>query len=98
MKIIADLVDTIEEELEGAKDYSEKYLELKAENNPFASKFKGLADDELRHAMVIHEYAASKIDELSRVYTPPVEMQETWDKAHKKYIEKVAWIRQILSM
>jgi len=98
MRVIAELVDMLDEELEGAKDYSEKYLELKATNNSFSAKFKTLAEDELRHALVVHEYIVSKIDELKRVYTAPVEMQEIWDKKHAKYIEKVAWLKQMLTM
>ena len=27
-----------------------------------------------------------------------VEMMEKWEKAHKEYVEKVAWIRQMLNM
>ena len=99
MRIIAELVDLIDEELEGAKDYAEKYVEHKAENNTtWATKFKSMAEDELKHAMNIHEYATMKIDEIKRVYTAPVQMQEKWDKKHKEYIEQTAWIKQMLTM
>lgn len=81
-----------------ATEYAEKYLELKAENSSFSAKYKTLAEDELRHAMVVHEYVVYKISELNRIYTPPVEMQEIWDKSHAKYIERTAWIKQMLTM
>ena len=29
---------------------------------------------------------------------PSEEMLEKWEKAHKEYVEKVAWIKQMLSM
>ena len=41
---------------------------------------------------------AAEIKEISKVYTPPADMQEKWDKAHKEYVEKAAWVKQMLSM
>ena len=98
MRYIEELVETIDDELEGAKDYAEKYLQLKAEGDSWSTKFKELANTELSHALTIHDYAVQKIDELKRIYTAPVEMQEMWDTSHKKYIEKTAWIKQMLTM
>lgn len=99
MTIIKKYVEHIEEELEGAKDYAEKYVEHKVWNDMTkANKYKEMAHDELRHAMTIHEFATEQVHEISKVYTPPVEMMEKWEKAHKEYVEKVAWIRQMLNM
>lgn len=100
MKIIADLVDKIDEEIEDAKEYAESYLQYKAENNKadWAGKYKQMSLDELNHAMNLHSVAVAKIEELKRVYTAPVEMQEAWDKSHQRYIERVAWIKQMLAM
>lgn len=99
MKKIQVLVDQIDEEIEGAKDYAEIYLDYKAKGNSnWASKYKSMAEDELRHAMYIHERAVEEITELNKVYTPPVDMQEKWDVSHKKYVERVAWIKQMLAM
>lgn len=99
MKKIAELVDLIDEELEGAKTYAEKYVDFKAQGKgDWSNKFKNMANDELNHALVVHDLAIYEINELNRVYTAPVEMQEEWDKSHKKYIEKTAWIKQMLAM
>lgn len=99
MTIIKKYVEHIEEEIDGAKDYAEKYVEQKAINDMSkANKYKEMANDELKHAMFIHEFAVEKINEVSKVYNPPVEMMEKWEKAHKEYVEKVAWIRQMLNM
>ena len=46
----------------------------------------------------IHEWAVKEIQDISKVYTAPVEMQEAWDKSHKVYVETVAWIKQMLAM
>jgi hypothetical protein len=57
-----------------------------------------MASDELRHSSFLHEWAVAEIEELSKVYTPPVWMEEKWEKSHKEYVEKVAWIKQMLAM
>jgi len=99
MKKIQRLVDRIDEEICGAKDYAESYLEYKAiGNSSTAAIYKKMASDELTHATYIHDIATQEIESLRTVYKPPVEMQEKWDKSHKHYVEKVAWIQQMLAM
>ena len=99
MRVIKNLVEAMDEEIHGAKEYAEKYVEHKAKDDmQAATRYKEMANDELKHAAYEHEWAVKKIDELSKIYTPPAGMQEEWDKAHKEYVEKVAWIRQMLSM
>jgi hypothetical protein len=65
---------------------------------PRANKYKEMATDELKHTTYIHEMAVQEIEELKKVYTAPAEMLEKWEKAHKEYVEKVAWIRQMLTL
>jgi hypothetical protein len=99
MKAIKMYVDSIEEEIEGAKDYAEKYVEAKAKGDVAkANRYKEMANDELKHAMYLHEWAVATIDEISRVYKAPAEMEEKWQKAHKEYVEKAAWVKQMLAM
>ena len=99
MKIIKKYVDMIEEEIESAKEYAENFVECKAKGDmQSATRYKEMANDELKHANYIHEWAVKEIDEISKVYTAPVEMVEKWEKAHKEYVEKVAWIKQMLAM
>jgi vacuolar-type H+-ATPase subunit E/Vma4 len=99
MKSIKNLIDSIEEELEGAKDYAERALEEKVRGNiTVANHFHEMAQDELKHSGFLHELAVKSADDLSKVFTPPEEMLEKWRKAHKEYVEKVALIKQMLSM
>ena len=99
MTIIKKYAESIEDELEDAKEYAEKYVEAKAKNNAqTANRYKEMASDELKHATFIHEWAIEEIEQISKIYTPPVNMQERWEKLHREYVEKVAWIRQMLSM
>lgn len=99
MRKIKNYVDKISEETEGAKEYAEKYVEEKAKGDmPRANKYREMATDELKHANYIHEFATADITELERIYTPPAEMLDKWEHAHREYVEKVAWIKQMLAM
>lgn len=99
MKIIKELVDHIDEELKGAQTYAERYVEEKADNNnEWANTFRGMAENELDHAMKLHSYAAQKIEKLGAVYQPSQEMLDKWEMSHKQYVEKVAWIKQMLTL
>lgn len=99
MTRIKKLAEEIEDELCSAKEYAEESLTYKAKgNSQWSNRYKEMAQDELKHADYIHERAVSEIEELRAIYTPPEEMLEKWESDHKKYIEKAAWIRQMLSM
>lgn len=99
MKKIKRYVDWICDEIEGAKCYAEHYVDWKAKNDQnWANRFHQMADDELRHAEMIHELAVQEIERINTVFKAPEWMQEEWDKAHVNYVEKAAWVRQMLSM
>ena len=99
MKYIKAIVDCIDEELEGAQNYAEKYVEMKSlDKSSWASRFKSMAEDELKHAMYNHDYAVEEITRLKSVYQPTNEMLEHWDAEHRKYVDKTAWIKQMISM
>lgn len=99
MKAIKHYVDLINEEIEAAKEYAEKYVECKAKGHTNrAMKYKEMTEDELKHTGYIHDMGEQDIEELKKVFIPPAEMQEMWDKSHKEYVERVAWIRQMLEM
>ena len=99
MRTIKEYVDELKEEIEGAENYAEKYVECKAAGHiERANKYKEMARDELRHAENIHQWAVAKIEEVSKIYTPPAEMEEAWRKAHKEYVKHVAEIKIMLEI
>lgn len=99
MKKIKEYVDYIDDEIEGAKEYAEKYIEFKARGiTNWATSFKDMASQELNHATTIHDIAVKEIEDLKKVFVVPKEMQDVWDEEHKNYVEKVAWIKQMLTM
>ena len=99
MRTIKKYVESIEEELEDAQRYAENYIEHKVRGDMSkANRYHEMAEDELKHAGYIHGFATEEIQNISKVYTAPVEMQEKWEKEHKRFVEKTAWIRQMLVM
>lgn len=87
------------EELCSAKEYAEKYIEHKAkEDMQWANRFKEMSQDEIKHAMYLHELAIKEIETLSKVFTPPQKMLDKWEKDHAEYVEKAAWVKQMLSL
>ena len=99
MRSIKYFVDAISEEIEDAKEYAEKYVECKAKGDMHtANRYKEMSNDELKHAMWLHEMAVAEITEISKVYVAPIAMQEAWDKSHREFTEKTAWIKQMLTM
>ena len=100
MTKIKKLIAHLDDESEGAKEYAEKSLEYKAlGNSDRYTKYRQMANDELNHAMIIHEIAVQDIEALKAVYPQiPNEMMDKWETAHKVYVERVAWIKQMLSM
>lgn len=99
MKQIAKLVNNLNEEVNDAKKYSDRYIDAKIHSNIEKSEiYHELANDELRHAELIHQLCVEEINAMRSVITPPLEMLEKWDKAHELYIEKVDAIRRMLAL
>jgi len=98
MKKIKELVDWIDDELEGAKCYAEKYVYKKSKGSQWAGTFHQMAEDELKHAEAIHRLAVEEIEQIQTVFQAPASMEEAWNKSHKEYVEKAAWVRQMLAM
>jgi septation ring formation regulator EzrA len=97
MKLIDHAIEHVEEELEGAKEYAEKYVEFRSRGDTTrANKYKEMANDELRHASFVYDFALSDIEGVKKVYTISVTDEEKWTKCHKHYVECSALIRQML--
>ena len=97
MKMIYKFADHIKEELEGAKSYAEKYIEHKAKGDSTrAMKYKEMANDELRHAQYIHDFAMQDVEAVKKVHTLSVEDESAWEHAHKHFAECTAMVRMML--
>ena len=98
MKLVHKFIDQIDDELDGAKEYAERYIECRAKGNASrAAKYKEMAGDELRHAGYVYDFAVMDIGEIKKVYPMPIEVEEAWDKAMKHYAECVAMVKHMLT-
>lgn len=99
MRRIKELVERIDDELESAEEYAEKYIEYKADgDNAMASKFEQMAEQEMNHADMMHSVAVKEIEKVSAVYNAPADMREKWDKSHTEYIQRAARIKSMLNL
>ena len=100
MRSIQKLAHRIHEDREDAQRYPKLYVEKKAAGKQqWAGKFQKMAEDELQHAAYLHEFAVAEIDQLRSVFkSPPQSMLDAWEADHKTYVEKAAWIKQMLAM
>ena len=58
-----------------------------------------MSNQELEHAMNLHQFAVEDIEKLESVYPDiPQDMLDSWNKSHNEFVEKTAWIRQMQSM
>lgn len=99
MKILDEMIEELKEEVEGAREYAEKYVEAKALNNmPRAAKYKEMAHDELKHATIIRGFAMEDAESIKRVHTLTEEEAHHWEHCHKKINDEIAMVNHILSM
>lgn len=98
MKIITKLVDLIDDELNGAKDYIKLARRNKAEYPSLADRFADLASAEMGHVKALHDEAA-KIIENYRETTgePPAEMLAVYNYEHDKQIDRATKIKQMIA-
>ena len=97
MKIIAKLVDRIDDELEGAKTYTKLAHKYKIEYPRLADKFIELAEAEMNHMKILHGEVTRLIEDVrQREGEPPAEMMAIYNYEHGKHVEKAAMVRQMM--
>lgn len=99
MKIIRELSDMIEDEIDGALDYARKAVELKEEHKKLADTLYELSTEEVSHISRLHDEVVRIIDKYrAEKGEPPADMMVIYDYLHKKHIAKVAEIKRYQDM
>ena len=93
MKIIRELSDMIEDEIDGALDYAKKAVELKEEHKKLADTLYDLSGEEMAHISRLHDEVVRLIDKYKAEG-----MMAIYDYLHKKHIAKVAEIKRYQEM
>ena len=95
MKLIRELEEMIEEEIEGVRDYAEKAAELKSSHPSLAQTLYNISVQEDSHQAALHNEVVKIIEEHRRTKgEPPKEMMAVYDYIHKRHIEKLAEARR----
>ncbi len=97
MKLVKDYIEHLCDEVEGAMDYAEKYIECRAKGESSrASKYREMASDELNHASFVRDMAYQDIKRISEMMVIPMDVEDEWDKAVKHCDEKMALVKRML--
>lgn len=90
MKVIAELCDFIEDELEGIEEYAKMATHYKAENKELADMFLGMANAEMTHLKNMHLWVVKLIDKERKEgkRDVPQGMLDVWAWKHKKMIAR----------
>lgn len=99
MKIIKQLSEMIEDELEGALEYAKGALEHKEDTPSLANAFYEIANQEMRHVDILHEQVVVLIRKHREHHgEPPAPMMAVYEYLHNRHIEKAAEVRRYLDM
>lgn len=99
MKLIKELSEMIEDEIEGAEEYAKEAVHYKHDDPILAKTFYDIANVELQHVNMLHEQVVRIIEQHRKEHgEPPAPMQAVYDYLHKKHIEEVNEVKTYLAM
>lgn len=94
MKIVDDYVRRVEDELEDAVMYAEKYILWKKKNPQFAKMYSEMALNEITHAGHVKEIGESEIMSLDWI---PDDDKVKWQDLTIKIGKDTAWVKMLLN-
>lgn len=99
MKIIQEISDKIEKEIDNAECYAKCALEKKEQWPSLAEIYYKLANERLTDIMVLHSQVTVIIEEYKKEKgEPPEAMKILYDILHKREIAKVAAVKGMLTL
>lgn len=95
MKLIRDLEEMIEEEIDGVRHYAKMAAELKETYPSLAQVLYTISSQEDSHQAALHTEVVKIIEEHRRTKgEPPAAMMAVYDYLHKRHIDKLAEARR----
>jgi rubrerythrin len=89
MKIIKELSEMIEEELDGAEHYAKCALKHKEDNPALANVLYEISTQEMRHVNMLHEEVVKLIRTHREKHgEPPAAMMAVYEWEHNRQIER----------
>lgn len=99
MKIIKEIVENINDEIEGAEHYATLGTKYKDDDKILADNYVKMAEAELTHVNSLHDQVVRIIKawQAKGNETPPA-MAAIWDWQHGMQVDKVARIKTLIQM
>lgn len=89
MKIIKELSEMIEDELEGAENYAHKALYLKEKDPTLARVLYEISMQEMNHVSMLHGEVEKLIAQHRREHgEPPAAMMAVYEYMHERHINE----------
>lgn len=99
MKLIKELSEMIEDEIDGAKEYITLALKIRNERPELSKTLFNISNQEMEHMKALHDAVANVIEEYRRTNgSPPESMQAIYDYLHEKHINAAAEVRAMQGM
>ena len=99
MKVIQELCDMIDDEINDAKRYITCALKKKDEYPHLADTFCRLSEEEMKHMGMLHTEVVSIIESYRKEKgEPPSDMMAVYDYLHQKSIDKAAEVKALQTM
>ena len=96
MKIIKELSEMIEDELDGAEKYAKSALCYKTDHPALANVFYEISTQEMRHVNMLHEEVVKVIKSHRESHgDPPPAMAAIYEWEHNRQIEKTKEIKML---
>jgi hypothetical protein len=103
MKIIKEIIEHIDEEMEGVCEYIKFASKTKSENEYVFDTLMTIIPQEIKHIEMLHDVAVKEInksreDLRMKGKEIPAYMFEMWQDEHEKYIEELSKIKYKVEM
>lgn len=96
MKLIKELTERIEEEIDGAEEYVKEAIKLKHEHPSLAKTLYDISNQEMSHIDMLHAEVVKLIEEHRRMHgEPPAPMMAVYQYLHERHIDKANNIRML---
>ena len=96
MRIIKEMSEMIEDELEGAEHYVKCAIKHKMDNPTLSAVFYEISTQEMRHVNMLHEEVVKVIKSYREKHgEPPETMMAIYDWQHERQIKKANEIKML---
>lgn len=94
MKIIKELSEHIDDEIEGAEEYIKAAIKYKEEHPALSKVLYDMSMDEMRHMGLLHEEVVKLIDAHRKEKgAPPASMLAVYEYLHERHIKEANEVR-----